>query len=260
MMKKDNNVVIIQITDTHIVSEGKYWKNDSKAKTAERLELVIDNINKLPIQPDIIIHTGDIVDDGETTSYKHAKRLLDNLKSKYVLICGNHDNYENLKQVFVDHNYLLDFNFSQYILDFPGLSLILLDTTVVNKEYGELCDYRIEWLETQLQKIENPIMIFMHHFPLDVKNKLFDRLNLIEKEKLLSLITSNPNVIGLYCGHYHYFKEGVFAKRICWISPSVAPTYVLKNNGKDGLNYSYPSYSIHSFNQGKVVSKVQMLL
>lgn len=259
-MKKDRGILIAQITDTHIVPEGKYWRSDSEAKTTERLELVIENINKLSVQPDIVVHTGDIVDDGRIVSYEHARKLLDKLKVKYFLTCGNHDNYDNLKQVFVDHNYLLDVEFSQYVVDFPELSLIFLDTVVANKEYGELCEYRIKWLEKRLKEMVKPTIIFLHHFPIDVENELFENLNLIESEKLSSLISNQNNVLGLYCGHYHYFKDGIFAGRQCWISPSVAPTHILKSNGKVGLNYSSPSYSLHRFYKGKVSSEVKMLL
>ena len=123
-MKKVNDILIVQITDTHIVPEGKHWQGDTEAKTANRLELVIEHINNLSIRPDFVVHTGDIVDDGSIASYEHAKKLLDKLKAKYFLICGNHDNYNNLKHVFDGHEYLLDDSFSQYFIDLPNLRLV----------------------------------------------------------------------------------------------------------------------------------------
>ena len=53
-------MLIAQITDTHIVPKTKCWKGDSKAMTAQRLQLIVRHINALQHKPDLVIHTGDI--------------------------------------------------------------------------------------------------------------------------------------------------------------------------------------------------------
>ena len=58
------DIIIAQITDTHIVAKGKHWMGLSKSNTAKRLQSVVNHINQLVPRPDIVIHTGDISDEG----------------------------------------------------------------------------------------------------------------------------------------------------------------------------------------------------
>ena len=94
--------------------------------------------------------------------------------------------------------------------------------------YGALCNDRIEWLVKILEDSKKPTMIFLHHFPIEVDNPLFKNINLIESKELSILISKYNNILGLYCGHYHYSRVGIFAEKVCWISPSVAPAHVFK--------------------------------
>ncbi len=139
-------ILIAQITDTHIMAKGDHWMNMPKTETAQRLKKVIEIINNLTTKPDFVIHTGDIVDKGDIDSYMHAKELLDKLKIKYFLTCGNHDNFHNLKHVFNDHNYFIDQNFAHYVIEDLPLRIIVMDTQVAGHEFGKLCEARKKWL------------------------------------------------------------------------------------------------------------------
>ncbi|MDG1436361.1 MAG: hypothetical protein P8P83_01040 [Rickettsiaceae bacterium] len=107
-------------------------------------------------------------------------------------------------------------------------------------------------------KLSNvPTVIFMHHFPIEVSNILFKGINLLESNNFKELISSYPNIIGIYCGHYHYFKQDKFASKTCWISPSTAPSYSVAEDNKAKINYTKPSYSLHTFNsKNEFISKV----
>lgn len=214
-MKNLNEISIIQITDTHIVPRGEYWRGDSKAQTDSRLRLVVEHINNLPWKPDLVIRTGDIVDNGSVSSYRYAKEILDNLNVEYFLVCGNHDNFENLQKVFGDHKYFSDSKFSQYYIDFPNLRLVAMDTRVIGKEFGALCKDRLHWLELRLKETVKPIMIFLHHFPVEVDSSLFKDLNLLNSNELSEIISRYDSLLGLYCGHYHHSSVNKFAKKIC---------------------------------------------
>ncbi|MDG1436360.1 MAG: metallophosphoesterase [Rickettsiaceae bacterium] len=138
--------IIVQITDTHIVPHGQQWNKDNKSNTDQRLERVVNHINNLSTAPDFVIHTGDITDDGTIESYQNTKKILDKLQTKYFLTCGNHDNFNNLKQVFTNHDYFGDSKFSHYVINNDNLKIIVLDTQVEGEVHGYLCDYRIKWL------------------------------------------------------------------------------------------------------------------
>lgn len=256
-MTKLEDIEVVQITDTHIMAEGEHYEQDVNAKTDVRLKAIIEHINNRPIPPALVIHTGDIVDNGGIDSYIVAKSILDKLKVEYFLTCGNHDNFSNLKDVFKKHNYFVSSQFAHYFIDLPELRLVILDSKVSGEAHGLLCDARIVWLEEVLASSNKATIIFLHHYPVKLGNKLFDSIKLLDCDKFLQVLFKNKHVLGLYCGHYHHHFTSSFAEKSCWISPSVAPTHIIKNSKCVGLNYSSPAYSVHKFNgKGKLTSTV----
>jgi 3',5'-cyclic AMP phosphodiesterase CpdA len=55
-MNKD--ILIAQITDTHIVAKDKHWMGLSGIDTAKRLRSVVEHINCLAARPDIVFILG----------------------------------------------------------------------------------------------------------------------------------------------------------------------------------------------------------
>lgn len=202
------------------------------------------------------MHTGDITDDGSINAYLHAKEILDKLTTKYFLVCGNHDNFDNLKQVFNNHNYFVDGEFAHYAIDDLSLRIIVIDTSVKGKDFGWLCDVRKKLLIDALRSSKKDTIIFLHHFPIIVKDTLFNEINLINNVELENIILKHSHVLGLYCGHSHYGAAGLFAKKMCWISPSTAPIHIIKNSKCEGLRLSAPCYSLHHYMKGKINSFV----
>jgi len=254
-MNKD--ILIAQITDTHIVAKDKHWMDLSKSNTAHRLQAVVEHINCLAPRPDIVIHTGDISDQGGINSYQHAKELLDKLDIKYYLACGNHDNFFNLKQVFTEHDYFLTDNFSHYVIEDLPIRIIVLDSQVIGEDYGTLCSARIEWLRQVLLSSRKHTLIFIHHFPIMVKDELFNEINLLNNNELASIISEHDNILGIFCGHSHYGAASIYGGKLCWVSPSTSPVHIIKNNKCAGLILSSPSYSLHKYySSGNITSNI----
>lgn len=255
-IKTHSSISIAQITDSHIMPPGKWWKDNPEAKTAQRLSCVIDHINKLNPRPDLVIHTADITDGGDLESYRYAKTLLDMLEIPYCLACGNHDNFENMKQVFTHHTYFMDPHFAHYVIDSLPVRIIVLDTTVEGEIFGRLCNARIEWLARALHVSQQDTLIFMHHFPIAVQDVFFNQINLLDSTKLEAIVERNPHVLGLYCGHYHYSAVRLFGGKICFIAPSTAPAHILRGSTCIGLDFVSPSYTLHRYVHGMVTSQI----
>lgn len=254
-MNKD--ILIAQITDTHIVAKDKHWMGLSQSNTAKRLQAVVEHINCLAIRPDVVIYTGDISDKGDIDSYLHAKELLDKLDVKYYLTCGNHDNFSNLKKVFAQHDYFLTDKFSHYVIEDLPIRIIVLDSQVIGEDYGTLCSARIEWLKQVLLSSRKHTLIFIHHFPIKVKDEVFNEINLLNNYELESILSEHDNILGIFCGHSHYGAASIYGGRICFISPSTAPIHIIKNNKCAGLTVSSPSYSLHKYySSGKITSSI----
>jgi len=243
---------VAQITDSHIVPHGQHLANNPKIDTAENLELVVRQINSLCPLPDLVIHTGDITDKGDTESYNRAKVILDKLTVPYYLTCGNHDIYRNMREVFANHTYLANDEFACYTIEFDKHKLVVIDSTNPGKTSGILCDIRLSWLRNEL-KTNKAVSIFIHHYPTVVQHVFFNKFNVLNAEELAKIINM-PNIKGIYCGHYHITGASIFAGKMCWLAPSTSPVFHLDDvvNDTKGtkLLLTPPSFSIHLLQDG----------
>ncbi len=85
------------ITDTHLPTNLYYWEPGADTDTSEMLDLheVINDINI--INPEFVLHTGDLVNEGELEDflgrryYTKAQRIFSAFKVPLYLSSGNHD-------------------------------------------------------------------------------------------------------------------------------------------------------------------------
>ena len=89
---------LVQISDTHIDEPGTlvYGRFD----TAAALEKAVDVINGMKPGPDLVLHSGDIASNGCLCRYKAFGAIADRLTSPMVLIPGNHDDRDALREIF----------------------------------------------------------------------------------------------------------------------------------------------------------------
>ena len=67
-------MLIAQITDTHIRPEGRLAYR--KVDTATMLRQCVAELIKLDPQPDLIVHTGDLVDFGLPEEYARFREFM----------------------------------------------------------------------------------------------------------------------------------------------------------------------------------------
>jgi 3',5'-cyclic AMP phosphodiesterase CpdA len=219
-------MIIAQVTDTHILPKTKYLFNDPRIDTASRLRSTVDYINHLKPLPNLVIFSGDLTDQGEIEAYEHFKEIISTIKAPYHLIPGNHDNRENLINVFPEYTKLLNSQFIQYLVTSVNLGIILLDTLEVGKVSGYLCDKRLAFLKNSLEKYQNlPIIIFSHHPLHKIGQDALDSIICKSQEDLGEIIKYYPNILGLCSGHFHKFFFTRFANTNCFICPSTATSF-----------------------------------
>ncbi len=66
----------------------------------------IERLLGLDRRPDLVLLSGDLVDDGHPDDYAAALELLGELTIPYLAISGNHDHREHFRQAFVSNTYL----------------------------------------------------------------------------------------------------------------------------------------------------------
>src|SRR5260370_38914657 len=104
MPGKPPRMLIAQLSDPHVRPDGVLYQDvvDSTAMFAA----AIAHLNGLDPRPDLVLLSGDLVDKGEADEYAHLRKLLAGLSIPILVIPGNHDDREALRQAFRDHAYL----------------------------------------------------------------------------------------------------------------------------------------------------------
>ena len=195
---------IIQISDSHI-------SHDHPQRTTD-LGTCIEHINNEKIQPDLVVHTGDISHNGLEEEYRTAREQLDRLHTPYCVLAGNKDKRQVLSSVFSDNDYLeLDNVFIQYTIEYSALRVIVLDTVCDSDNRGELCNTRLQQIDNMLSLDQSkPAVIFMHHSPFAVveipQPEQFVQWK--EVERFESILSRYENVDSIFCGHVHRNVEG----------------------------------------------------
>ncbi|MFD2206580.1 phosphodiesterase [Kiloniella antarctica] len=229
-------MLIAQITDFHI---GRTIETDNGViDLFERLKDTIKHLKELDPIPDVIVVSGDISNHGNLEDYQRAKKILDSLQIPYLVMPGNHDSRENLRNLFGNHGYLPETGeFLQYTYEKLPLRLVMLDTLENGHHHGMMCDNRLLWLEQSLsEQPDQPTLIFMHHPPTKLGLPYQDSMNCKNGKKLADLIKSHPQVLGIACGHTHRDSVANWANTVLFVTASATFSYALQMKPVDDIN------------------------
>lgn len=108
-------MLIGQLSDPHVRPQGVLYQGVVDSNQA--LIDAIDHLLAMDRQPDVVVVTGDIVDEGRAEEYAMARELLSRLPMPYLVIPGNHDPRENFRTAFADHTYLPPSGALHYCVD-----------------------------------------------------------------------------------------------------------------------------------------------
>ncbi|MEO1351406.1 MAG: phosphodiesterase [Cyanobacteria bacterium J06635_15] len=239
-------MIIAQISDLHVKRLGE--KAYGVVDTNGFVERAIAHLNQHPPRPDVVIATGDLVDDGSVEEYAQLKKLLSPLEMPVYLAMGNHDERSALRQSFPEHTYLAKDGFVHYVIDDYPVRLIVLDTVVPNEGYGLLDAPRLAWLDQHLaQDLTKPTIVFMHHPPFRTKIDFMDGLMCQGGDALAGVIAQYPNIERIACGHLHRVIQTRWAGTVAAIAPSVAHqvTLTLQKSEPIGFTYEPPGFYLH---------------
>jgi 3',5'-cyclic-AMP phosphodiesterase len=195
-------MLLAQISDLHVRPVGERYKDavDSNRMFADAVE----HLNRLDPQPDLVLITGDLVDEGLQAEYDSLRALLGSLALPYLLMPGNHDDRERLAQCFPEHAYLPANGPKHYVIDRHAVRIVALDTTVPGDHHGEVDEAGLAWLATTLAATQDaPTVVLMHHPPIACGIPYLDKYMCRRPERIAEVIGRFANVERVLCGHVH---------------------------------------------------------
>lgn len=141
---------IAHISDTHISDFGQFV-NDV-------FEEGVNLVNKLDPKPNVIVHTGDLTDNGVLSEYKLALDKLSQFDQRVVITAGNHDQRNFGNSLFDEFIGKLD-----YELKIGEFQFLIINSAEPDRDEGRIGRRRMEWIINTLDKNSIKVLVFHHH-------------------------------------------------------------------------------------------------
>jgi 3',5'-cyclic-AMP phosphodiesterase len=195
-------VLIAQITDCHVVEPGELVAD--RVDSAAALQRVVERIEALPTPPDLVVATGDLVNDGRPAQYDRFQEIVGELSVPLVPVPGNHDDRHELRARFPDLPPGGPDDPIDHVLDLDALRLVLLDTLVPGSIGGAISPAQVAWLDGVLSEApDRPTIVFQHHPPFTTGIGFMDREAFRGAAEYAAVLARHPHVQLVSCGHLH---------------------------------------------------------
>jgi Icc protein len=222
---------LIQITDLHIGPHGPREGGgiDTHPVVANALQVVEGS----GLRPAALVLTGDLADHGSAQEYRRLRELVEPVAERIgaavVHVAGNHDDRATLREHLLDDD-SDDSSPLDHVVRFGDLRIVVLDSTVPGRAYGELRPGQLEWLRAELATpAPAGTVLALHHPPLPSPSPLTAAMELQNRAELAAAVIGSDVRIVL-AGHTHVVSAGAIAGIPVWtggaapfLSDSLAP-------------------------------------
>jgi Icc protein len=206
---------VLQLSDTHLMAPGAL--HNGLVDTTAALVRVLESLSGLgPL--DAVVVSGDVSDDGSPASYAAARELVGTFAADRgavaVFAMGNHD----LPGPFTEA-----LGPTRSVHDAGGLRIVVLDSSVPGRGYGELSAEQLSWArEVLATPAERGSVVVVHHSPLPAPTVLHEGLRLQRPAELLTAL-AGTDVRAVLSGHYHHpFAATLPSGLAAFVAPGVA--------------------------------------
>jgi 3',5'-cyclic AMP phosphodiesterase CpdA len=154
--------LFVQISDTHIG-----FNKEANPDVAGTLAQTIDIVNGMPVQPALIIHTGDITHLSKPAEFDLAQQMLSRLRTTELhTVPGEHDTTDATVTEYFNRFGKASDNKGYYSFDHAGVHFIGLINVLQFKPggLGTLGDEQLAWVAADLKhrSASTPIVVFAH--------------------------------------------------------------------------------------------------
>jgi len=246
--KQEDNLIIAQITDTHITDTDAPYRG---MPVRQQFLKVIRELASKPL--DLLVISGDLAAvTGNQEIYLWIKQALANFPHPYVVMAGNHDDVEKMVTVFqLPKPWQGMLCFSQTI---KGKHLFFLDSSS-NKVSPE----QLHWLTTQLAHYEESVLLFIHHPPILCDCIFMDsRYYLQNFEEVWQVLTQLPQIEHIFCGHYHTERTLIQDGKSVHLTPST--TFQINSTTLEfAIEHTRPGWRMIEWKDHRIETYVEYL-
>jgi 3',5'-cyclic-AMP phosphodiesterase len=210
----DDSVYFVHISDTHFGPTADYSRHGHYPLACARR--VVEIINSLPVQPDFVIHTGDVVTEPDPDAFRLAAQVLGRLQPPVYYVNGNHDTADDLRRYLPMGRYRAagrDPQRLSYVFERRGYRFLVLDAKGPDEidPHGLLDASQLE-LATAEATAEGPPLVVFVHFPVAPMNSpwMDDNMLILNGSELhTALLPARDRLRGVFHGHVHQNMQTV---------------------------------------------------
>ncbi|MFE3836456.1 metallophosphoesterase [Pseudogemmobacter sonorensis] len=239
---------IAHISDLHLI-EGTAPVGLTRGDAVARARRLVADLNACRPALDLVVITGDNVNDARPGEYAILRDLLADLTVPFVILPGNHDDRALLRESFPDQGWADPALLFQERIQGP-LRLLALDSLDPGRIGGVLEGAQLDWIEDRLARpFAGLTMIALHHPPLPTRMGALDR-NLLDEgaaARLLAAIARLAGPVPVLCGHMHRPFAILHGNAVILAATSTAAQFALEPQGPaDPVPVDEPyGYAIH---------------
>lgn len=210
-----NELTFAQVSDVHY-SRDKI--NTSYRLNKESCNLLNDTILQINSNKKInfTIFTGDMINKSRKEDLFEFIEIANELKKPWYVAIGNHDiniggylSKTKYMEILAKRNKTLAKSKKTYYSFIPkkGFKAIILDTIISTRitANGEIDKEQLEWLDSELEKSKNDIILIFMHVPV-IEPFASQSHKLLNANEVLNILEKYKNPIAIFSGHYHTTK------------------------------------------------------
>lgn len=254
-MKGLTPVWIAQISDTHVKAEN--IRLFGEVDVYGHFARLVAHIEALDPKPDIVLHTGDITNDGEAEDFAAAAECLSKLTMPVIIAMGNHDRRETARTALGHLPGIPKQGRFAYAIEDHEVRIVVADTLVEGVSHGLLGAEQLGWLdETLAAAPDTPTIVGLHHPPFDTGIGFMDRIGLRDRVELAAIISRHAQVKRVLAGHVHRPFTAAFGGTIAMTCPSAAHqvTADFKPGSIEQWNPDPPGFLLHHWTGAEMIS------
>ena len=190
-------VRLVQATDPHLFADvGGSLRGTVTYRT---LAAVVDDIVTRRWPADLVIVTGDIIQDDSAAAYERFRDLCEPLELPIHCIPGNHDVRPLMRAALSEP----PFHYCETV-EIGNWLIVGIDSCVDGDAGGRISDDELGRLQATLREARcDHAAVLLHHPPLPMKSKWLDTVGLRNAADFLDIIGSAGNVRTAIFGHVH---------------------------------------------------------
>jgi predicted phosphodiesterase len=150
----------VQISDSHIG-----FNKAANQDVTGTLQLALDKINRLPGEPDLLLHTGDITHSSKAAEFDTAQQLIKSVRTgETFYVPGEHDIATDDGQMYLERFGKGTKGRGWYSFTHKGVHFIGLNNCQQVDAMGLLGPDQLSWLKADLVSLSpsTPIVVFAH--------------------------------------------------------------------------------------------------